>query len=177
MGSAEALPPALDSLTLTPATGTVSPPDPTMRPLRRNRRRDNLRPCLSRPTPRNLPRIRTSSCGTNRLGRRRGLKASTCRSSNSILRWRLGSGLRNTIRQSSSPMNCATRGESRMLELIRLLRTLVEADVDFVLVGGLAAVVHGATLRTRDSDVCCRFFPTICFAFRTPCFLWIPNIE
>lgn len=38
-----------------------------------------------------------------------------------------------------------------------LTRRLIEAQVEFVLVGGFAAVAHGVTLVTRDVDVCCRF--------------------
>jgi predicted nucleotidyltransferase len=34
-----------------------------------------------------------------------------------------------------------------------LLRTLGEAEVDFILVGGLAATVHGSARLTRDVDV------------------------
>jgi predicted nucleotidyltransferase len=37
-----------------------------------------------------------------------------------------------------------------------LLRLLGEADVEFVLVGGLAAVVHGSAHVTYDMDVCYR---------------------
>lgn len=46
-----------------------------------------------------------------------------------------------------------------MLKLSQLLQTLVEGEVEFVLVGGLAAVTHGTTLHTRDIDICCRFSP------------------
>ena len=35
-----------------------------------------------------------------------------------------------------------------------LLRTLAEADVEAVVVGGVEAVVHGATYATVDLDVC-----------------------
>jgi hypothetical protein len=38
-----------------------------------------------------------------------------------------------------------------------ILRRLVESQFEFVLIGGLAAVVHGVTLVTRDADICCRF--------------------
>jgi hypothetical protein len=44
-----------------------------------------------------------------------------------------------------------------MQNLSELTRRLVEAKVEFVLVGGFAAVAHGVTLVTRDVDVCCRF--------------------
>lgn len=39
----------------------------------------------------------------------------------------------------------------------RLLQRLIEHRVDFVLIGGVAALVHGCTLVTRDVDVCIRF--------------------
>jgi hypothetical protein len=41
--------------------------------------------------------------------------------------------------------------------LSELTRKLVETQVEFVLIGGFAAVAHGATLVTRDVDICCRF--------------------
>ena len=44
-----------------------------------------------------------------------------------------------------------------MQDLSELTRRLIEARVEFVLVGGFAAVAHGVTLVTRDVDVCCRF--------------------
>jgi hypothetical protein len=44
-----------------------------------------------------------------------------------------------------------------MQNLTELTRRLIEAKVEFVLVGGFAAVAHGATLVTRDVDICCRF--------------------
>jgi hypothetical protein len=44
-----------------------------------------------------------------------------------------------------------------MQNLSELTRRLVEAKVEFVLVGGFAAVAHGVTLVTRDVDICCRF--------------------
>ncbi len=44
-----------------------------------------------------------------------------------------------------------------MQNLSELTRRLVEARVEFVLIGGFAAVAHGATLVTRDVDICCRF--------------------
>lgn len=37
-----------------------------------------------------------------------------------------------------------------------ILRTLVEHRVEFVLVGGVAATLHGSNLRTGDVDVCPR---------------------
>jgi hypothetical protein len=43
-----------------------------------------------------------------------------------------------------------------MPELESLLERLVRARVEFVVVGGFAAVAHGVTLLTADIDVCCR---------------------
>jgi hypothetical protein len=39
-------------------------------------------------------------------------------------------------------------------ELNLLLQRLSDADIDFVIVGGFAAMLHGSTLVTRDLDVC-----------------------
>jgi len=36
----------------------------------------------------------------------------------------------------------------------RLLDALLVGEVDFVIVGGVAAVLHGSTLLTRDLDIC-----------------------
>lgn len=44
-----------------------------------------------------------------------------------------------------------------MQQLDQLLARLIRADVEFVLVGGLAAAIHGSSLNTRDVDICCRF--------------------
>jgi len=44
-----------------------------------------------------------------------------------------------------------------MQDLSELTRRLVEAQVEFVLIGGFAAAAHGVTLVTRDVDICCRF--------------------
>ena len=44
-----------------------------------------------------------------------------------------------------------------MQDLSELVRRLISAEVEFVLVGGFAAVAHGVTLVTRDIDICCRF--------------------
>lgn len=41
-----------------------------------------------------------------------------------------------------------------MTELNRLLQRLCDAEIDFVIVGGFAAVLHGSALLTRDLDVC-----------------------
>lgn len=44
-----------------------------------------------------------------------------------------------------------------MHDLVELLRRLHNANVEFVIVGGFASVLHGVTLVTQDIDICCRF--------------------
>ena len=44
-----------------------------------------------------------------------------------------------------------------MQNLCELVRRLIVGEVEFVLVGGFAAVAHGVTMVTRDVDICCRF--------------------
>jgi predicted nucleotidyltransferase len=39
-------------------------------------------------------------------------------------------------------------------KLSQLLQRLCDANVDFVVVGGFAALIHGSTLVTRDLDIC-----------------------
>lgn len=41
-----------------------------------------------------------------------------------------------------------------MNEINRLLQRLCDAEIDFVIVGGFAAMLHGSSLLTRDLDVC-----------------------
>ena len=41
-----------------------------------------------------------------------------------------------------------------MANLNRLIERLCDADIDFVIVGGFAATLHGSSLLTRDIDVC-----------------------
>lgn len=41
-----------------------------------------------------------------------------------------------------------------MQNLKTLLKNLLENEIDFVLIGGFAAVVHGSTLVTQDLDIC-----------------------
>lgn len=41
-----------------------------------------------------------------------------------------------------------------MKHFFKLLSTMLEAEVDFVLVGGLAAAIHGSSMVTQDVDVC-----------------------
>ena len=40
-----------------------------------------------------------------------------------------------------------------------LLGLLAKAEVDFIIVGGFAGVVHGCTYVTQDIDICCDFSP------------------
>lgn len=44
--------------------------------------------------------------------------------------------------------------ENFVVILSQLLQCLCDADVDFVVVGGFAALVHGSTQVTRDLDIC-----------------------
>lgn len=44
-----------------------------------------------------------------------------------------------------------------MTDFVKLLSRLVESDVDFVLVDGMAAAAYGSTMLTQDIDVCCDF--------------------
>src|SRR3954464_5147178 len=46
-----------------------------------------------------------------------------------------------------------------MVQFRELLRLLKQAQLEFVVVGGLAAVLHGAAEPTRDLDVCIRLSP------------------
>lgn len=41
-----------------------------------------------------------------------------------------------------------------MSEINQLFQRLCDADIDFVIVGGFAAILHGSSLVTRDLDVC-----------------------
>lgn len=40
-----------------------------------------------------------------------------------------------------------------------LLQRLIENNIEFVIVGGFAAVAYGVTLVTQDIDICCNFSP------------------
>lgn len=46
-----------------------------------------------------------------------------------------------------------------MADSVSLLGRLIAHGVDFVVVGGFAAVAHGVTLLTQDIDVCCDYSP------------------
>jgi hypothetical protein len=47
-----------------------------------------------------------------------------------------------------------TPGGGSVIDINRLLQRLCDADIDFVIVGGFAATLHGSSLVTRDLDVC-----------------------
>jgi len=51
-------------------------------------------------------------------------------------------------------------------DFLNLLQRLARADVDFIIVGGYAGVVHGCTYVTQDVDICCDFSPTNLLALR-----------
>lgn len=44
-----------------------------------------------------------------------------------------------------------------MDDLTDIIECLIVAEVDFVLVGGLAAVTYGSSMTTQDIDICCEF--------------------
>jgi DNA-binding transcriptional LysR family regulator len=44
-----------------------------------------------------------------------------------------------------------------MPEFESLLERLIQHEVDFVIVGGFAAMAHGVSLMTEDLDICCPF--------------------
>ena len=46
-----------------------------------------------------------------------------------------------------------------MLDLEHLIARLAAARVEFVVIGGIAAVAHGCTLQTVDLDICCDVSP------------------
>lgn len=51
-------------------------------------------------------------------------------------------------------------------EFLNLIERLVTNGVDFVIVGGVAGVVHGCTYVTQDVDICCDFSPANLFALQ-----------
>lgn len=54
----------------------------------------------------------------------------------------------------SSRSNSNVSGGSSVVRLSQLLQRLCDSDIDFVVVGGFAGLLHGSTLVTRDLDVC-----------------------
>ncbi len=55
------------------------------------------------------------------------------------------------------PRNCAAPLSPNMVPQEKLLERLVRHEVEFVLVGGYAAMVYGVSIMTRDIDVCATF--------------------
>lgn len=53
-----------------------------------------------------------------------------------------------------------------MADLTRLIDHLSKGRVEFVVVGAYAAILHGATVVTRDVDVCMSFAPENLFRLR-----------
>ena len=51
-------------------------------------------------------------------------------------------------------------------DFLDLLERLVQAGVDFVIVGGFAGVAHGCTYVTQDIDICCDFAPATLLALQ-----------
>jgi hypothetical protein len=51
-------------------------------------------------------------------------------------------------------------------DFFNLLERLVNAGVDFVIIGGFAGVVHGCTYVTQDIDICCDFRPSTLFCIQ-----------
>ena len=49
---------------------------------------------------------------------------------------------------------CSMQESAFVQNLKALLETLLLNNVDFVLIGGFAGVVHGSTLVTQDLDIC-----------------------
>lgn len=48
-----------------------------------------------------------------------------------------------------------------MTDFAGVIRTLVDARVDFIIVGGVAATVHGSARLTRDVDLVMHAVPRI----------------
>jgi predicted nucleotidyltransferase len=46
-----------------------------------------------------------------------------------------------------------------MNKFVQLLQRLADSGLDFVIVGGYAALAHGSTLMTRDLDICAALTP------------------
>ena len=44
-------------------------------------------------------------------------------------------------------------------DLLNLVDRLFDAGVEFVIIGGLAGIIHGSTRTTQDIDICCKFTP------------------
>jgi hypothetical protein len=60
---------------------------------------------------------------------------------------------------SARPSSCDTPWSGALPDLEGLLERLIRYRVEFVVIGGFAAVAHGVTLVTQDIDICCRLAP------------------
>ncbi len=58
----------------------------------------------------------------------------------------------STIRPSCLLWSSSGLDDNFVVILSQLLQRLCDADVDFVVIGGFAALLHGSTLVTRDLD-------------------------
>ena len=62
-----------------------------------------------------------------------------------------------------------------MQNLSTLLHRLADAGLDFVIVGGFAAVTHGSSYVTRDVDICSLLTPDTIARLRTALADWHPT--
>lgn len=62
-----------------------------------------------------------------------------------------------------------------MHDLTKLLRRIRESGLDFVLVGGFAAVTHGSSFVTRDVDICAVLSPENIDRLRAALADWDPR--
>jgi len=44
-----------------------------------------------------------------------------------------------------------------MLDLERILKILIKCKVEFIIIGGFASIIHGASYVTKDLDICVNF--------------------
>lgn len=59
----------------------------------------------------------------------------------------------NSLGNSAKPAGCIM-GKKPPLNTLELLRRLSEAKVEFIVIGGAAAIAHGSAVTTEDLDVC-----------------------
>lgn len=60
---------------------------------------------------------------------------------------------------SARPSFCDRPWSGALPDLEGLLERLIRYRVEFIVIGGFAAVAHGVTLLTQDIDICCRLAP------------------
>ncbi len=68
--------------------------------------------------------------------------------------WSAWSGIKQ---RSINCSRCGAHLRNNMAELQRLLERVVRAEVECVLIGGYAAMIHGVSLVTQDLDFCTPF--------------------